>query len=172
MAKRRRKRKQHPVRLTPTNPDAPIPVTRRFGKITDPARLLSLRHISIPKNIRSEQQLRNTYSRGSHTVEEFAKWVLKNHDCDFHKAAENKRSFAWDWSACQETYDNFCYEKVGTIHLYQGTFRDKGKVKKDFFIHDGVHRCVSLACLLLQNKIEFQSIRCEISFYGDDASIP
>ena len=172
MAKRRRKRKPRPVRLVPTNPGAMIPMTERYGKITDPARLLSLNHINIPKHIRSEQQLRNTYARGRNTILQFAEHAIKNHDCDFHKAAEERtRNFTWDWAPCQEIYDNFCYEKVGTIQLFQGTFRDRNKeIKKDFFLHDGMHRCVSLACLLLQEKIEFQPIRCEILFYGDDAN--
>lgn len=44
------------------------------------------------------------------------------------------------------------------IHLGLGTvprdLRQLFIVKKDFFIHDGVHRSVSLACLLLQEKHE------------------
>lgn len=170
MAKRRKRRKRRPVPHIPADTDKLVPGSRRFGKITDPERLLSLRHKNTPRNIRSEQHLMKTHRLGTSTIKQMAEWVIKNHACDFHKAAEERtRDFTWNWAQCQEIYDNFSYEKVGTIHLYQGTFRDNNEIKKDFFLYDGVHRCVSLTCLLLQDKIEFQPLRCEIDFYGDDA---
>lgn len=168
MAKRQKSRKRRKRRIPHISTDNPreLPVTRRFGKITEPNRLFSLRHKGKLK--------RNKLN--SEPVYNMAKWVIDKHNCDFHAAwAERRTSNAdiWDWSECQPIYDNFSYEKMGTIELYQGTFTDKRQhVHKDFFIIDGVHRCVALTCLLLQNKIEFQPISVEIDFYGKDAGIP
>ena len=64
----------------------------------------------------------------------------------------------WNWN-CAEIYNDFSYQKMGLIHLYEAMhITDDEEQTLSLFIQDGNHRCLALACLLLQGKIEWQPI--------------
>lgn len=168
--RKRRKRKQRP--FTNTGAEAPIPVTRRFGKITEADRLFSLLHKGIPTPEHAKENNLLPDQKITLTIRNIAQWAVNTYNCNFLAAAEDftPKENNWNWATCQSIYNNFDYKKMGTIHLHQGRYIEPGALKKGIFITDGVHRCVSLASLILQDKIEFQPFPVEIDFYGNDAN--
>ena len=65
---------------------------------------------------------------------------------------------AWDYKG-RDIYNNFSYQKMGLIHLYEAMHTTTAKEQKlSLFIQEGNHRCLALACLLLQEKIKWQPI--------------
>ena len=173
--RKRKKRKRHLSQSPTVQPDPGIPVTRKFAKIVEPHALYSIFHTgkANPRTVESHSMCLDQIYVTS--IKDLAEIAIDDYGCDFHAASKERmlKKTDWDWSLCQPIYNDFSYKKMGSIALYQRRFKDKnGEMTKGIFMIDGLHRCVSLACLLLQDKIEFQPIPVEIDFYGKDASIP
>lgn len=95
-----------------------------------------------------------------------AEYVINDWNCDWEAVAAHHAKLGaaykffdvWDYK-CAEIYNDFSYQKMGLIYLYKGFHTDKnGTKKQSLFIENGNHRSLSLACLLLQGKIEWQPI--------------
>ena len=102
----------------------------------------------------------------AYALREKAEYVINNWDCDWsaiemhHAALLEAHDFetGWNWN-CAEIYNDFSYQKMGILHLYEAMhITDDGEQTLSLFIQDGNHRCLALACLLLQGKIEWQPI--------------
>ena len=99
------------------------------------------------------------------TLKDKARYFIEEWGCDWEAIeshyAEKYDAYegmVWDYK-CAEIYNNFSYQRMGLIYLYKGPHKnEKGKKELNLFIQDGVHRSLSLACLLLQEKIKWQSI--------------
>ena len=102
----------------------------------------------------------------AYALREKAEYVINNWDCDwqaveaYHAALLESHDFetGWNWN-CAEIYNDFSYQKMRQIHLYEAMHvTDDGEQTLSLFIQDGNHRCLALACLLLQEKIKWQPI--------------
>ena len=98
-------------------------------------------------------------------IRDRAEFFIDEYGCDWEAIeahyAETRaghESMVWDYK-CAEIYNNFSYQRMGLIYLYKGPHKnEKGRKELNLFIQDGVHRSLSLACLLLQEKIKWQPI--------------
>ena len=99
------------------------------------------------------------------TLQNKAEYVINDWDCDWEAIEAHHTNLddeyghkTWDYK-CAEIYNNFSYKRMGLICLYEGVYTDpKGRMKQSLFLQDGNHRSLSLACLLLQEKIKWQPL--------------
>ena len=98
-------------------------------------------------------------------IRDRAEFFIDEYGCDWEAIvahyAEKYDAYegmVWD-NKCAEIYNNFSYQRMGLIYLYKGPRKnEKGRKELSLFIQDGAHRSLSLACLLLQEKIKWQPI--------------
>ena len=179
MAKRRKRRKPRPtgiitrnqphvLKKTPTEyrkHESGVPlkrVRRTLSRKTDFLNLWMLIFKDKPVH-HSEGTLAD---KAAQSLREKAEYVINDWDCDWsaveahHAALLEAHDFStgWNWN-CAEIYNDFSYQKMGRIHLYEAMhITDDEEQTLSLFIQDGNHRCLALACLLLQGKIEWQPI--------------
>ena len=93
---------------------------------------------------------------------------IESHYREKHAKYEQK---AFDYK-CAEIYNNFSYQKMGRITLYKAPHPyEKEEKKPSLFILDGQHRSLSLACRLLEKKIEWQPISYWLIYIHENVKI-
>ena len=144
--------------------DQGIPLQREKHSLSDEEDFLNIQIIAFKDQ--PVDPLGGTHKdHAARSLREKVKHVIEDWGCDWeaieaHYADLNAKNefLAWDYK-CAEIYNNFSYKKMGLISLYEAPYiNEKGKKEQGFFIQDGIHRSLSLACLLLQEKTEWQPI--------------
>ena len=88
----------------------------------------------------------------------WAEWCIKEHGCDFERIAKKGvsewKAFDecivggfWDYQKCSILYASWDYAKMDPIYL-----------SPEYFLGDGHHRGLVLACLLIQGKVAYQPV--------------
>ena len=119
----------------------------------------------LGSDIPRDMYLATTSDLQAGSVRETAYHFIDEWETDFEKIESHYREEhakyeqkAFDYK-CAEIYNNFSYQKMGRITLYKAPHPyPKNEKKLSLFIQDGQHRSLSLACLLLEKKIEWQPI--------------
>ena len=176
MAKRRKRRKPRPTDILNRKHESGTMLKKTRHTLSHKTDLLNI-WMLIFKDKPVHHTSGSLADKTAYALREKAEYVINNWDCDWqaveahHAALLEAHDFStgWDWN-CAEIYNNFSYQKMGMIHLYKGMHRISNKEQTNLFIQDGNHRCLALACLLLQEKIKWQPISYWL--WTIDAQVP